>query len=134
MGGQRFAELGTPKNGGTRLFCLSGHVNKPGVYELPMGYNLRKMIYDVGGGIWKGRKLKAVTPGGSSTPVLTAEEIDVGMDFDQLMKAGSMLGSGGVVVLDDQTCMVEVRAAHHACSTSTRAAAGAFPAAKAPTG
>jgi len=106
-GGQRFADLGTPKNGGTRLFCLSGHVNKPGVYELPLGYNLRKMIDDVGGGIWKGRKVKAVTPGGSSTPVLTAEEIDVGMDFDQLMKAGSMLGSGGVVVLDDQTCMVK---------------------------
>ena len=106
-GGQRFADLGTPKNGGTRLFCLSGHVNKPGVYELPLGYNLRKMIDEVGGGIWKGRKLKAVTPGGSSTPVLTADEVDVGMDFDQLMKAGSMLGSGGVVVLDDQTCMVK---------------------------
>jgi len=106
-GGQRFADLGTPKNGGTRLFCLSGHINRPGVYELPLGYNLRRMIDEVGGGIWKGRKLKAVTPGGSSTPVLTANEIDVGMDFDQLMKAGSMLGSGGVVVLDDQTCMVK---------------------------
>jgi NADH-quinone oxidoreductase subunit F len=106
-GGQRFADLGTPKNGGTRLFCLSGHINKPGVYELPLGYNLRKMIDQVGGGIWKARKVKAVTPGGSSTPVLTADEIDVGMDFDQLMKAGSMLGSGGVVVLDDQTCMVK---------------------------
>ncbi len=106
-GGQWYANIGTPKNGGTRLFCLSGHVNKPGVYELPLGYNLRKMIDDVAGGIWKGRRLKAVTPGGSSTPVLTADEIDVGMDFDQLMKAGSMLGSGGVVVLDDQTCMVK---------------------------
>ena len=106
-GGQWFANLGTPKNGGTRLFCLSGHLNKPGVYELPLGYNLKKMIYDVGGGIPNGHKLKAVTPGGSSTPVLTADEIDVGMDFDQLMKAGSMLGSGGVVVLDDHTCMVK---------------------------
>jgi NADH-quinone oxidoreductase subunit F len=106
-GGQWFSELGTPKNGGTRLFCLSGHVNRPGVYELPLGYNLRKMIDEVAGGIWKGGKLKAVTPGGSSTPVLTADECDVGMDFDQLMKAGSMLGSGGVVVLDDQTCMVK---------------------------
>ena len=105
--GQWFADLGTPKNGGTRLFCLSGHVNKPGVYELPLGYNLLKMINEVGGGIWKGRKLKAVTPGGSSTPVLRAEECDIGMDFDQTMKAGSMLGSGGVVVLDDQTCMVK---------------------------
>ena len=106
-GGQWFANLGTPKNGGTRLFCLSGHVNRPGVYELPLGYNLLKMINDVGGGVWKGRKLKACTPGGSSTPVLKAEECDIGMDFDQTMKAGSMLGSGGVVVLDDQTCMVK---------------------------
>ncbi len=106
-GGQWYADLGTPKNGGTRLFCLSGHVNKPGVYELPLGYNLLKMIHEVGGGIRNGNKLKAVTPGGSSTPVLTADECDVGMDFDQLMKAGSMLGSGGVVVLDDTTCMVK---------------------------
>ena len=106
-GGAWFAGLGTPKNGGTRLFCLSGHLNRPGVYELPMGYNLKKMIYEVGGGIPNGKSLKAVTPGGSSTPVLTAAECDVGMDFDQLMKAGSMLGSGGVVVLDDSTCMVK---------------------------
>ena len=106
-GGQWYAALGTPKNGGTRLFCLSGHINKPGVYELPMGYNLLKMINDVGGGVWNGRKLKAVTPGGSSCPVITAEECDVPMDFDSLMKIGSMLGSGGVVVLDDQTCMVK---------------------------
>ena len=106
-GGQWYAELGTPKNGGTRLFCLSGHINKPGVYELPMGYNLLKMIDDVGGGVWNGRRLKAVTPGGSSCPVLTADECDVPMDFDSLMKIGSMLGSGGVVVLDDQTCMVK---------------------------
>jgi len=106
-GGEWYASLGTPKNGGTRLFCLSGHVAKPDVYELPLGYNLRKMIVEVAGGIRGGRKLKAVTPGGSSTPVLKAEECDVGMDFDQLMKAGSMLGSGGVVVLDDTTCMVK---------------------------
>jgi NADH-quinone oxidoreductase subunit F len=106
-GGEWYASLGTPKNGGTRLFCLSGHVAKPGVYELPLGYNLKKMIFEVAGGIRDGHQLKAVTPGGSSTPVLKAEECDVGMDFDQLMKAGSMLGSGGVVVLDDTTCMVK---------------------------
>src|SRR5215472_11605335 len=106
-GAEWFAKLGTPKNGGTRLFCLSGHVNKPGVYELPMGYNLKKMIYDVGGGIPNGRSLKAVVPGGSSTPALKPEEIDVSMDFDSLMKAGSMLGSGGVVVLDDSNCIVK---------------------------
>ena len=72
-----------------------------------MGYNLKKMIYEVGGGIPNGRKLKAVVPGGSSTPVLLPDEIDVPMDFDSLMKAGSMLGSGGVVILDDTACIVK---------------------------
>src|SRR5579872_6286362 len=84
MGAAAFAAVGTPRNGGTRLFGLSGHVERPGVYELPMGYNLKKMIYEVGGGIRGGRKLKAVVPGGSSTPVLLPEEIEnLGMDFDQ---------------------------------------------------
>jgi NADH-quinone oxidoreductase subunit F len=106
-GADWYAKLGSPKNGGTRLFCLSGNLNKPGVYELPMGYNLKKMIYEVGGGIANGRSLKAVVPGGSSTPVLLPEEIDIPMDFDSLAKAGSMLGSGGVVVLDDTTCIVK---------------------------
>ena len=107
MGGAEYAKIGTERNGGTRLFCLSGHLEKPGVYELPMGYNLKRMIYEVGGGIPGGRKLKAVVPGGSSTPVLLPEEIDIGMDFDQVGKAGSMLGSGGVAVLDETVCMVE---------------------------
>jgi NADH-quinone oxidoreductase subunit F len=107
MGAEAYAKVGSPRNGGTRLFCLSGHVERPGVYELPMGYNLKKMIYEVGGGIPDGRQLKAVVPGGSSTPVLLPNEIDVGMDFDQVAKTGSMLGSGGVVVLDDTVCMVE---------------------------
>ena len=106
-GAEWFANLGTPKNGGTRLFCLSGNIAKPGVYELPMGYNLKKMIYDVGGGIPQGRKLKAVVPGGSSCPLLAADEVDLAMDFDTLMKAGSMLGSGGVVIVDDSVCMVK---------------------------
>src|SRR6266481_5973740 len=106
-GADWYSKIGTPKNGGTRLFCLSGNLEKPGVYELPMGYNLKKMIYAVGGGIPNGRELKAVVPGGSSTPVLLPEEIDVPMDFDSLMKAGSMLGSGGVVVLDDTNCIVK---------------------------
>src|SRR5437016_11096479 len=78
-GAEWFAGLGTPKNGGTRLFCLAGNLNKPGVYELPMGYNLKKMIYDVGGGIPNGRTLKAVVPGGSSCPLLAADEIDLPM-------------------------------------------------------
>jgi NADH-quinone oxidoreductase subunit F len=107
LGGAEYAKIGTERNGGTRLFCLSGHIERPGVYELPMGYNLKKMIYEVGGGIPGSKKLKAVVPGGASTPALTADEIDIGMDFDQVGKAGSMLGSGGVVVLDETTCMVE---------------------------
>src|SRR5436853_1428612 len=106
-GGAAFAALGTPKNGGTRLFCLSGHLNNPGVYELPMGFNLMRMINEVGGGIRGGKKLKAVIPGGSSCPVLKAEECDLPMDFDSLAKAKSMLGSGGVVIMDEDTCMVK---------------------------
>jgi NADH-quinone oxidoreductase subunit F len=106
-GGKWFADLGSPKNGGTRLFCLSGHVNKPGVYELPMGFNLMRMINEVGGGIRGGKKLKAVVPGGSSCPILKADECDLAMDYDTVAAAKSMLGSGGVVVLDEDTCMVK---------------------------
>src|SRR5271169_6115480 len=107
-GGEWYAGLGSPKNGGTRLFCVSGHVNKPGIYELPMGFPLRKIIEDVAGGMRNGRKLKAIIPGGSSCPLLTAEEIDINMDYDSVAKAGSMLGSGGLVVIDEDTCMVDL--------------------------
>jgi NADH-quinone oxidoreductase subunit F len=107
MGAEAYAKVGSERNGGTRLFCVSGHAERNGVYELPMGFNLKKLIYEVAGGIRGGRKLKAVVPGGSSTPVLLPEEIDIGLDFDQVGKAGSMLGSGGVVVLDETVCMVE---------------------------
>lgn len=107
MGAEAYAKLGSPKNGGTRLFCLSGHINRPGVYELPMGFPLRRLIDEVGGGVRGGKKLKCVIPGGSSCPVLTAGEIDVPMDFDSLAKIGSMLGSGGVVIMDEDTCMVK---------------------------
>jgi NADH-quinone oxidoreductase subunit F len=106
-GGEWFAHLGTPRNGGTRLFCMSGELERPGVYELPMGYSLKKMIYDVSGGMAKGKKLKGVVPGGSSVQILLPDEIDVAMDFDSVAKAGSMLGSGGVIVLDDQMCIVK---------------------------
>jgi NADH-quinone oxidoreductase subunit F len=107
MGGAEYAKIGTERNGGTRLFGISGHVNRPGVYELPMGYNLKKMIYEVAGGIPNGKALKAVVPGGASCPILRADEIDVGMDFDQMGKAGTMLGSAGVVVLDETVSIVE---------------------------
>ncbi|MGH9773351.1 MAG: NADH-quinone oxidoreductase subunit NuoF [Candidatus Acidiferrales bacterium] len=107
-GAEWYAGLGTPRNGGTRLYAISGHVNRPGIYELPMGFNLKRMIEDVAGGIPGGKKLKAVIPGGSSCPLLTAAEADVAMDFESVAKAGSMLGSGGVVVIDEDTCMVDV--------------------------
>jgi NADH-quinone oxidoreductase subunit F len=107
-GGEAYANRGTPKNGGTRLLCVSGHVKKPGIYEIPLGMNMKKFIYEVAGGIPNGKKLKAVTPGGSSCPLLTADEIDIPMDYDSLAKAGSMLGSGGMVVIDEDTCMVDV--------------------------
>lgn len=107
MGGAKYASYGPEKNGGTRLFCLSGHVNKPGVYELPLGYPMKKLIYEVGGGIPNGKKLKAVVPGGSSTFLLKPEEAEaINCDFDSFAKRGEFLGSGGVVVLDEDTCMV----------------------------
>jgi NADH-quinone oxidoreductase subunit F len=107
MGGEAYAKLGSERNGGTRLFGISGHVERPGVYELPMGYSLRKAIYDVAGGIKGGKQLKAVVPGGASCPILRADEIDIGLDFDQMAKAGTMLGSGGIVVLDETVSIVE---------------------------
>ena len=107
-GGEAYANLGTPKNGGTRLLCVAGHVNKPGIYEIPLGMNMKKFIYEVAGGIPGGKKLKAVIPGGSSCPLLTADEIDIPMDYDSVAKAGSMLGSGGMVVMDEDTCMVDM--------------------------
>jgi NADH-quinone oxidoreductase subunit F len=106
-GPEWFTSIGTERNTGTRLFAVSGHVVKRGVYELAMGIPLREIIYDHCGGIRGGRKLKAVIPGGSSVPILAADQVDVHMDFDSVAKAGSMLGSAGVVVMDDTTCMVK---------------------------
>ncbi|MGH9480710.1 MAG: NADH-quinone oxidoreductase subunit NuoF [Terriglobales bacterium] len=107
-GGAWFAAFGPPKNGGTRLFCLSGHVNRQGVWEVPLGFPLRRLIEEMGEGILGGRKLKAVVPGGSSTPLLPAEVAwNLNLDFDSVAKVGSFLGSGGVVVLDETTCMVK---------------------------
>jgi NADH-quinone oxidoreductase subunit F len=106
-GPQWYTAMGTEKNSGTKIYNVSGHVVKPGPYELPMGITLRELIYDYCGGIRDGRKLKAVIPGGASTPILTADEIDVKMDFDSLAKAGTMLGSAAVIVMDDRTCIVQ---------------------------
>ncbi len=94
------------KDNEPKLYCMSGHLNKPGTYEAKIGTNLLTLINEFGGGIRKGRKLKAVIPGGSSVPVLRADECDVNMDFDSLAKVGSALGSAGCMVMDDTTCMV----------------------------
>jgi NADH-quinone oxidoreductase subunit F len=98
------------KSGGTRLFGVSGHVNRPGVYEKPVAYNLKKLIMEDAGGILGGRALKAVIPGGSSSPVLAAHEIDISMEFDAVKAAGSMSGSAGVIVFDESACMVRALA------------------------
>jgi len=107
-GGEWYANIGMPKSTGTKIFSLSGHVKRPGNYELPMGVTLRELIFEHGGGIKDDRQLKAVIPGGVSTPVLTAELLDVKMDFESLYEAGSLLGSGATIVMDESTCMVKV--------------------------
>jgi NADH-quinone oxidoreductase subunit F len=108
-GAEWFAAYGVEKNGGPKLYCISGNVKRPGVYEAPTGpITLRQLIEDpaFAGGVTEGRKLRCVVPGGSSTPVLAPNEIDVAMDFDSVAKAGSMLGSAGTIVMDDSVCMV----------------------------
>ncbi len=107
-GGEWYASFGTEKSKGTRIFCLSGHVKKPGNYELPLGTPLRTLIYDeqYGGGILNDRRLKAIIPGGSSTFLLGADKVDTPLDFEAIAAAGSMLGSGGVIVLNEDTCIV----------------------------
>ncbi|HXG76508.1 MAG TPA: NADH-quinone oxidoreductase subunit NuoF [Gaiellaceae bacterium] len=108
LGAEEYAKLGVPNSTGTRVFSLSGNVVRPGNYELPHGVTLRHLIEEVGGGIAGGRTLKAVIPGGSSTPVLSAEEVDTPLDFDSLVQAGSSIGSAGVIVIDDRCCMVQL--------------------------
>jgi NADH-quinone oxidoreductase subunit F len=107
-GGDWYAGLGVENSAGTRVFSLSGNVVNGGNYELELGTSLRELIYDFGGGIPDGRELKAVIPGGSSVPVLTADQVDTPLDFDSIAEAGSMLGSGAVIVIDDRCCMVQL--------------------------
>ena len=105
-GGKWFLEQGRPNNGGTKLFCVSGHVNNPGNFEIPLGTPFSE-LFKMAGGVRNGHKLKAVIPGGSSVPVLPADIImETDMDYDSLSKAGSMLGAGSVIVMDETTCMV----------------------------
>jgi NADH-quinone oxidoreductase subunit F len=108
MGGANYAKLGVENSTGTRLFSLSGNVVRGGNYELELGTSLRELIYDFGGGIPDGRELKAIIPGGTSMPVLSADQVDTKLDANSMVEAGTMLGSGGVVVLDDRCCMVQL--------------------------
>jgi len=109
-GGQWFLDLGKPNNGGSKIFSVSGHVNKPGNYEVPMGTPFQELL-EMAGGVRDGNALKALIPGGSSTPVLSAEvAMKIDMDYDSIAKAGSMLGAGSVIVMDETTCMVRALA------------------------
>ncbi len=108
-GAEAYKQYGTEKSTGTHLFGISGHVEKPGMYELPLGLPLLEVLDKVAGGVWKGRKLKGVIPGGSSTPVLTPEEAKtVTLDYESMAEHGTMFGSGGIVVFDETTDIVEL--------------------------
>jgi NADH-quinone oxidoreductase subunit F len=124
-GAEWFASLGTERSGGARILSVSGHVRRPGIYEVTMSTTLREVIHEHAGGIREGRALKAVIPGGSSSPVLRAEEVDVACCFDALASIGSMAGSGGVIVMDETTCMFDALHnivqfyAHESCGQCT---------------
>ena len=105
-GAEWFASIGTaPRNTGPKIYSVSGHVNRPGNYELPLGVTLRELIYEHAGGVPSNRKVKAVVPGGSSAAMLGGDQLDIKLDFDTLAAAGSMLGTGAVVVMDETTCI-----------------------------
>ncbi len=108
LGGAEYAKLGVPDSRGTRVVSISGHVERPGNYEIENGTSVRELIYGLGGGVTGGRELKAVIPGGSSTVILRYDEIDVGYDFNSLLALKTAMGSAGVVVLDDRCCMVQL--------------------------
>jgi len=124
-GADWYRSIGTEKSTGSKLFCVSGHVREPGNYELPLGTPLRTIIEERAGGMRGDRPLKAVIPGGASTPMLMPERLDIPMDFESLVEAGSMLGTGAIVVMEEGTCMVEVARrlmdffAHESCGQCT---------------
>ncbi|MCH8029531.1 MAG: NADH-quinone oxidoreductase subunit NuoF [Candidatus Dadabacteria bacterium] len=107
-GAEWFSSIGTPKNTGTKIYGLSGSINRPGLYELPLGTTIRELIYEYGGGISGGREVKAISPGGSSSAFLTKDDLDLPLDFDTMAKAGTMLGTAGVTVIDDRTSLARV--------------------------
>jgi NADH-quinone oxidoreductase subunit F len=124
-GAEWFLQKGRPEDGGTRIFGVSGMVKRPGIYELPLGTTLRTVIFDCAGGLKDDKVLKAVIPGGMSAPILSADEIDLPMDFESLVGAGSMLGSAAVIVIDRGTPILDVLKAvakfyaHESCGQCT---------------
>jgi NADH-quinone oxidoreductase subunit F len=108
LGVERYRDLGVESAPGTVVYSLSGNVNRPGNYELPLGTTLRELIFEHGRGVADGRGLKAIIPGGSSVPVFTPDQLDVPLDFDSVQAAGSFLGSAAVIVVDDRACMVQL--------------------------
>jgi NADH-quinone oxidoreductase subunit F len=108
MGSAAYGKIGTEGSKGTKIFSLVGKINNTGLVEVPMGVTLKQIIYDIGGGIKQGKKFKAVQTGGPSGGVLPADKLDLAVDFDRLTKAGSMMGSGGMIVMDEDNCMVDV--------------------------
>jgi len=124
-GAEWFAAIGTEKSPGTKLFSVSGKVERPGNYELPMGTPLRTLLEDHAGGVLDGKRLKAWTPGGSSTPMLTDEHLEVALDFESVAAAGSLLGTGAIIVMDETDCIVEATRrlvafyAHESCGKCT---------------
>ena len=131
-GPEWFREMGTERSPGTKLFTISGKVERPGNYELPLGTPFRVLLEDVAGGVLDGRAIKAWTPGGSSTPLLTADHVDVGLDYESIAAAGSLLGTGAVMVLDETDCVVEAARrmvrfyAHESCGKCTPCREGSW--------
>ena len=129
-GPEWYTSIGTEQSTGPKIFCVSGHVEQRGNFELPLGTPLREIIFEHAGGIRHGKRLKAVIPGGASTPMLTPEHLDVTMDFESLAKVGSMLGTGAIIVMDEDTCIVDVTRrltkffAHESCGRCTPCRAG----------
>jgi NADH-quinone oxidoreductase subunit F len=131
-GADWFRSQGTEKSPGTKVFTISGKVTRPGNYELPMGTPFRVLLDEIGGGVLDGHELKAFTPGGSSTPLLTAENLDVHLDYESIAEAGSLLGTGAIMVMDETDCVVEAAErmvrfyAHESCGKCTPCREGSW--------
>ena len=131
-GPEAFVAMGTDNNTGTQAVSISGHVNRPGVYEVAQGHNLKSLIEDFAGGVRGGKAMKAVIPGGASSGILRPEEIDIPYDFDSVAKAGSMRGSGAIMVFDEDTDIVELANLtirffnHESCGQCTPCREGTF--------